>query len=255
MPDLELVSLLSQTGANEVVATRLRARVPKSVLGFSALGVPVLVEAHDGPAGPSTVQDVVGPFSFDRDFSEDLPTLVLTQEFIGPGDSLPYTLAGLSPSTSFEIQIDSTTAHSGQLDAAGGEAGAFTWPPGLPPGFYFLTARDETGAIAFNGIEAVTAPGDLDFDGDLDEGDRLLLMEAFGLLSDDPDFLPEADFDGDGRITFVDYQRWLELYRAANPPPPPAPASCGLLGPEVAVVLVLLLGARRMRARRRGGAA
>ena len=251
-PVLELVSLLSQTGANEVVAARLRARVPKSVLALSALQVPVLVEAHDGPAGLSTVQDVIGPFVFERDFSEDLPTLELTQEFVSPGDSLPYTLAGLAPNAAFELQIDSTTVQTGQLDAAGGHFGALTWPPGLPPGFYFLTARDETGAIAFNAVEAVTLAGDLDFDGDLDEGDRLLLLAAFGLLSDDPNFPPAADLDGDGRITFVDYQRWVELFRAANPPPPP---SCGLLGPEVVVILVLLLGARRMRSRGRGGVA
>ena len=251
-PVLELVSLLSQTGANEVVATRLRARVPKSVLALSALRVPVLVEAHDGPAGLSTVQDVIGPFVFARDFSEDVPTLELTQEFVSPGDSLSYTLAGLAPSTAFELQIDSTTVQTGQLDGAGGHFGALTWPPGLPPGFYFLTARDETGAIAFNAVEAVTLAGDLDFDGDLDEGDRLILLAAFGVLSDDPTFPAAADLDGDGRITFVDYQRWVELFRAANPPPPP---SCGLLGPEVVVILVLLLGARRMRSRRQGGVA
>jgi hypothetical protein len=246
MPVLEQVSLLSQTGANEVVATRLRGRVPKSMLGLSAAEVSVLVEAHDGPAGLATVQDAIGPFVFERDFSADVPTLTLTQEFISPGDPLPYTLAGLAPSAAFELQIDSTTAHSGVLDATGGEAGAFSWPPGLRPGFYFLTALDGNGGVAFNAVEAVTAAGDLDFDGDLDEGDRVLLMGSFGLDSDDPDFLVEADFDGDERITFVDYQRWMELFLAANPPPPP---SCGLLGPEFAVILVLLLGARRMRGR------
>ena len=57
-----------------------------------------------------------------------------------------------------------------------------------------------------------------------------------------------ADFDRDGRITFVDYQRWLAALRAYQASlPPSAPVGCGLLGVELLPVLWL---ARRRHGRK-----
>lgn len=90
--------------------------------------------------------------------------------------------------------------------------------------------------------------GDCDGDRDTDEDDRDLLLGALGLGESDAGFLPAADLDGDGRITFVDYQLWIAAFRAflaAQLPLEPA-SGCGLLGVEP----LLLLALRRRRARR-----
>ena len=87
---------------------------------------------------------------------------------------------------------------------------------------------------------------DLNLDGVLDERDKDALFEAFGHRDADPDFEDWCDFDRDGMVTFLDYQAWLAIYRAAEAAKS-APA-CGLLGIET--VLVLALAAWRAARRR-----
>jgi hypothetical protein len=56
--------------------------------------------------------------------------------------------------------------------------------------------------------------GDLDNDGDVDGDDRNILRGAFRTMSGDPGFIEEADYDGDGDIDFIDYQRWYQCYES-----------------------------------------
>lgn len=85
--------------------------------------------------------------------------------------------------------------------------------------------------------------GDLDYDFDVDESDRGRMVAAFGSSLRDPHFDPWADLDGDGAVTWVDYQTWIAMYRDFHDPQP----ACGLLGVEP----VLALGLARLAARRR----
>jgi hypothetical protein len=87
---------------------------------------------------------------------------------------------------------------------------------------------------------------DLDFDGLVDEGDRDAFVRAFGRSEGDPAYLPEADFDGDGAITIVDYQRWLAAY-VANAAAQPFASRCGLLGIELLWVVFATHIMRRAR--------
>lgn len=56
--------------------------------------------------------------------------------------------------------------------------------------------------------------GDLDHDGDVDGDDRNILRGAFRTCEGDPGFIPEADYDEDGCITFSDYREWYKCYKA-----------------------------------------
>ncbi len=61
-------------------------------------------------------------------------------------------------------------------------------------------------------VEAV--PGDLDRDGDIDRDDYLIFRSTLGKREGDPGYIPDADYDGDGRITYADYRIWYGYYRA-----------------------------------------
>ncbi len=55
------------------------------------------------------------------------------------------------------------------------------------------------------------ARADLDGDGVFTEDDEAAFQDQFGNTADDEDFNEDADFDGDGEITLVDFQMLLEL--------------------------------------------
>jgi hypothetical protein len=59
--------------------------------------------------------------------------------------------------------------------------------------------------------------GDLDGDGDVDHDDYMIFLGAFGTCVGEANYVAEADFDGDGCITLVDYQSWVVCYRDTNP--------------------------------------
>jgi hypothetical protein len=257
-PEIEVTATRGVIGLADFNGVIVRAEVSKAVFPLQADVVPVTLGAYD--AVPGVLRDSADSFVFDRIAYTRVPRLTLVQEAAGPGDDVPFDLAGLSPGASFELAIDQDVVASGVADGTGAFSGSFSWPTGLAPGFYFLTAVDSTAAFAFNAIDGTAPTGDLDFDADLDEGDRLLLVAAFGLTSQQPGYLPEADLDGDGQITFVDYQLWLAAYRAANPPPPPPPATlqtqqtpqgCGLSGVEILAALGVVWSVRSWRRRGR----
>jgi hypothetical protein len=89
---------------------------------------------------------------------------------------------------------------------------------------------------------------DLNFNGVADEGDRDVFVLAFGRSEGHPAYRFEADFDGDGVITIVDYQRWLAAYEA-NGAAQPFAARCGLLGIELLWVVLAAHIMRRARKR------
>jgi len=54
---------------------------------------------------------------------------------------------------------------------------------------------------------------DLDNDGDIDELDFWMFADAFGRSFGDPHYSADADHDGDGIVSLVDYQAWLSCYQ------------------------------------------
>jgi hypothetical protein len=58
--------------------------------------------------------------------------------------------------------------------------------------------------------------GDFDNDDDVDVDDYYFFLDAFGSCEGDPKYEEACDFDGDGCITLVDYQMWMQCYRDAN---------------------------------------
>lgn len=67
------------------------------------------------------------------------------------------------------------------------------------------------------GIETYPC-GDLDHDGDVDGDDRSIFRSALRTCEGDPGFVAEADYDGDGCITYNDYREWYKCYKAFNAP-------------------------------------
>jgi hypothetical protein len=66
--------------------------------------------------------------------------------------------------------------------------------------------------------------GDLNLDEAVDAVDFDIFLSAFGHNDTEAEYIFAADFDGDLLITFVDYQYWIECYRAfLNMPLAPAP--------------------------------
>ena len=57
---------------------------------------------------------------------------------------------------------------------------------------------------------------DLDGDGDVDEDDFWIFVDAYGSCAGDPNYLSLADLNGDGCVTLADYVDWLECYRDVN---------------------------------------
>jgi hypothetical protein len=58
-------------------------------------------------------------------------------------------------------------------------------------------------ASAFEGFQP-KIEGDLNGDGKVDQADVVLFQQAYGSVRGDPNYNPDADFDGDGRVTVND---------------------------------------------------
>jgi len=61
--------------------------------------------------------------------------------------------------------------------------------------------------------EGCTVLGDLDADGDIDTSDFMIFRSTLGKCEGTVGFIPEADYDGDGCITYADYRIWYGYYR------------------------------------------
>jgi hypothetical protein len=72
--------------------------------------------------------------------------------------------------------------------------------------------------------------GDLTGEEAIDGSDLSIFVASFGSQLGQPEFVPCADYDDDGAITFVDYQAWLQCYRESVGDPSaraPSPADLG----------------------------
>ena len=56
-------------------------------------------------------------------------------------------------------------------------------------------------------------PGDLDNDGDIDMDDCIVFRSSLGKCTGDTGFIADADYDGDGCVTYADYRIWYGYYR------------------------------------------
>jgi hypothetical protein len=81
-----------------------------------------------------------------------------------------------------------------------------------------------------NGVpDSCEVCGDIDHDGNVDIDDYWMFVDAFGTCVGDPKYNPDADMDGDGCVTLVDYQAWRMCYKMQNgkdfvaPKPKPMP--------------------------------
>ena len=79
----------------------------------------------------------------------------------------------------------------------------------------FRTVSHET-HNAPSACPSTTSLYDIDLDGDVDDDDRLALKDALGTCEDDAGYLPAADYDNDGCITFrydmTDWYRYRLVY-------------------------------------------
>jgi hypothetical protein len=73
-----------------------------------------------------------------------------------------------------------------------------------------IASTTNSGTLTVIGIPP--RPGDLDGDGDIDKDDYQIFVSAFGKCEGQVGFNANADYDGDGCITFVDYQEWYGCY-------------------------------------------
>lgn len=71
----------------------------------------------------------------------------------------------------------------------------------------FRSSGQDPLLIGFNPL-----PGDLDDDGDVDANDQAIIRAAIGKPLQSVD--RRTDFDGDGRITLIDFQRWAQYASA-----------------------------------------
>gem|GEM_PF-2437549 len=83
-----------------------------------------------------------------------------------------------------------------------------------------LRVTDNLGLIAVDTAEIRVEElvqdmcGDLDGDGDVDRSDRNIFRSALSTSTGDTGFIVEADYDGDGFITYNDYREWYACYKA-----------------------------------------
>ena len=143
----------------------------------------------------------------------------------GPYETQPCTPITLDGSGSYDPDPapDHIVKHEWDLD----NDGEYDDATGVAPEFHCqdegvyiirLKVTDTYGATGtaetIVKVTAAAAPCcDLNNDNDCDYDDYGLFVGAYGKYAGDPGFIPEADYDGDGRITLVDYQKWYECWK------------------------------------------
>ena len=145
-------------------------------------------------AGGPYTGSVETPVFLDASGSHDLDGQIVTYEWDFDNDGT-YDLTTSSP----------TMGHAWNADFNGTIGLKVTDNDGL-------SATDTASVeIAASGQEFC---GDLDADGDVDGDDRNILRSALNSSTGDTGFIPEADYDGDGLISYNDYREWYACYKA-----------------------------------------
>lgn len=119
------------------------------------------------------------------------------------------TASGLAPGTTYHFRVKTRNCDGVET----------LWYP-----------ASNTATRSTTGAPSCQPCGDLDQDEDIDYDDYVALRTAMGRPAGLPGESPCVDFDHDGMVTIVDYQMWLECYRAyrGDPfAPPPSPGSKG----------------------------
>ena len=123
--------------------------VRKEALPFSATTIPVTVVSQAGE--PGAVVDSVS-FDYERLRWQLDPTLTLSHEYAVPGQTLPYSVSGLTPGAPFTLLVDDTPIGNGTLDGGGAFSGTFTIPAAMPEALRFVTVQETTGAFATSAV-------------------------------------------------------------------------------------------------------
>ena len=105
--------------------TGFQIEIPKSSLGFSINPVPILITT--GQSDTSEVYDST-TLEFDREFYTTEPVLTPHTGNIQPGQTLLYTIEGLTPSTGFELFVDDDSVANLTTDFNGDYSGEFVFP-------------------------------------------------------------------------------------------------------------------------------
>jgi hypothetical protein len=134
----------------ESVATSFLLEVPKELLSLTAIEVPVIGAAGQGPVAEP--YDVTAPFVFDTERWLDDPTLTTVGDGVPvPGAPYSFTVSGLAPDARFALSLNGRVVHEDVLDGSGAAGGAFIFPEAVSPrAFHFLTAQDPTGEFAYS---------------------------------------------------------------------------------------------------------
>ncbi|HHP7233110.1 MAG TPA: choice-of-anchor I family protein [Desulfobacterales bacterium] len=90
----------------------------------------------------------------------------------------------------------------------------FVDAPDGPEGKRYLVVANEVSSTL--SVFEITVAGDLNGDGLVDASDRSIIRAAFGTASGEAGFVPAADYDNDGTITFNDYRQWYVFAKNAN---------------------------------------
>ncbi len=127
-----------------------------------------------------------------------------------PGNSkdwLGVYKIGQEPQSDYATKWQYLSDKQGSLSISGLTAGDYYGVVLLNDGYQEATSR-----VTFS-VKAAVMAGDLDGDGQLTMQDAQQLRAAFGRCEGDEGYLPGADLQADGCINFVDYGKWLALFR------------------------------------------
>jgi hypothetical protein len=154
------------------------------------------------------VLDLIG----DRTVTVDEEIVINLTATDPDGDALSYTAADLPAGAVFVDNADGTAQFAWLPNATqeGDAVITFTVLDNGSP----QESDSETITITVQSAGGCGAPveGDLDGDCDVDTDDFNQFFASFGSCSGDAAFNSNADFDGDGCVTFVDYQIWYGYY-------------------------------------------
>ena len=170
------------------------------------------VEPVDNPSPINTPDGITFPFGFIKFMIADVtPGGAITVElYLPPGTTVStyykYGPTPLNPMPHwYEFLYDGTTGA-----VISGNIITLYLVDGLR-GDHDLTVN---GVIVEPGAPGVVEiQGDLDGDGDVDGADRNILMASLRQCTGNPAYNPEADFDNDGCVTFLDYRQWYIYYK------------------------------------------